>query len=102
MHINKYIYIFISYIHKKGIIHRDLKPQNLLVNNPLNDFDVKIIDFGLSTFLKVDKYLYPRCGTPGFVAPEIINYKDENQKYNEKCDVFSLGVIFFMMYYLFI
>lgn len=91
--------MFFSYIHQKGIIHRDLKPQNILIKNPTDDFDVKIIDFGLSTFLKVDKYLYPRCGTPGFVAPEIISYIDENKKYNEKCDVFSLGVIFFTMYY---
>jgi calcium-dependent protein kinase len=67
------------------------------VKSTTNDFDVKIIDFGLSTFLGVEKYLFPRCGTPGFAAPEIINYQDESAKYDEKCDVFSLGVIFFMM-----
>lgn len=39
---------------------------------------LKIVDFGLATRINVDHYLYPRCGTPGFVAPEIINLRDRS------------------------
>ena len=39
--------------------------------------------------------LFKRCGTPGFVAPEILKYKEGDPFYNEKCDMFSLGIIFF-------
>jgi serine/threonine protein kinase len=39
-----------------------------------------------------------RCGSPGYIAPEILNYIDGNKIYNEKVDIFSLGVTFFVMY----
>ncbi len=55
-------------------MHRDLKPENILFNNiNQGSFDSVIADFGLATFVDKDKYLFARCGTPGFVAPEIIN-----------------------------
>ena len=57
---------------------------------------VRIIDFGLATFTNVDEYLYRRCGTPGFIAPEVIKLK-AGEKYNEKCDIFSAGVIFYIL-----
>ena len=78
-------------------MHRDLKPANILVKSPDDDLDIKICDFGLATFVNVDKYIYPRCETPGFVAPEIINLKDEKHKYDTKCDIYSLGIIMFTM-----
>ncbi len=55
------------------------------------------MDFGLASFVNVDQYLYKRCGTPGFVSPEVINVEG-NQKYNEKADVFSAGIIFHLLY----
>lgn len=59
---------------------------------------VKIVDFGLASCCDVEQYLYYRCGTPGFVAPEIIcSRRDDNRKFTSKCDVFSTGVIFFFM-----
>ena len=58
---------------------------------------LKIVDFGLATRINVDHYLYPRCGTPGFVAPEIINLRDRSQKYGPACDIFSVGSILFRM-----
>ena len=78
-------------------MHRDLKPQNILIKSPTDDLDIKICDFGLATYVTEEKLLYPRCGTPGYVAPEIINLRDEKKRYDQKCDVFSLGVIMFML-----
>ena len=92
----------IEYLDSKGIIHRDLKPENIILkfeNTPLKKNMVKIVDFGLSTMINVDEYLFKRCGTPGFVAPEVINAdkNDPNLRFSSKCDIFSLGIIFYFM-----
>ena len=80
-------------------MHRDLKPQNIIMRNNKNIEEIAIIDFGLASFVDVDQYLYERCGTPGFVAPEIFAYQGPqlSENYNEKCDVFSVGIIFYML-----
>ena len=57
---------------------------------------MKIVDFGLATKINVDEFVFKRCGTPGYVAPEILLF-GKNKKYNEKCDIFSLGVIFYYL-----
>lgn len=90
------ISIGIAYMHERGIMHRDLKPENLMIKSKKERLNVKIIDFGLATKVDVDSYIYRRCGTPGFVAPEIITLK-EGKFYDEKCDIFSIGVIFFIL-----
>ena len=59
-----------------------------------------IVDMGLSTFVDEEKFLFVRCGTPGFVAPEIVLIKEKVAKYDVICDVFSVGVIFHYLYYL--
>lgn len=86
---------------KHGIMHRDLKPDNIILKKKgvkMRENILKLVDFGLATYQDVDEYLFKRCGTPGFVAPEVINAKrGENVKYNTKCDVFSVGIIFFFM-----
>ena len=85
-------------LHSKGIMHRDLKPENILFKTAnCKENDVVLADFGLSTLINEKKYLFFRCGTPGYVAPEVINLKDENATYREVCDIFSLGVIFHIM-----
>jgi calcium-dependent protein kinase len=53
-----------------------------------------IADFGLAEFVGAESYLFVRCGTPGYVAPEVINIKDMKTKYSSVCDMFSLGLIF--------
>ncbi len=83
----------LSYMHAKGIMHRDIKPENLILKDSENDWDVKIADFGLSQFLSSNDYLFTRCGTPGYVAPEIL----ADEKYDEKVDVFSAGVILYIL-----
>lgn len=88
----------VQHVHSKGVMHRDLKPENILFRTPnCKETDVVLADFGLSTIVNQKKYLFFRCGTPGYVAPEVINLKDENATYSEICDVFSLGVIFHVM-----
>jgi len=88
------------HIHSKKIMHRDLKPENLLLRTGDNISDVLLVDFGLSSFTTLNpaEIIFKRCGTPGFVAPEILAYKDNQEGiYDEKCDVFSAGVIFYLL-----
>ena len=89
----------LNHLHKMKIMHRDLKPENILLKSKENDTDLVIADFGLSTeILSLDKILFKRCGTPGFVAPEVLNFDEKKFPfYNEKCDIFSVGVIFYIL-----
>ncbi len=80
----------LNYVHSKGIIHRDLKPENILFCNP-EKLDIKIIDFGLSTF--ISRGNFETCGTPGYVAPEVLTEK----YYDFKVDIFSIGVMIYEM-----
>ena len=56
-------------------MHRDLKPENLILENSSSE-KIVLIDFGLAEKVNIGNYLFPRCGTPGYVAPEIANNKD--------------------------
>jgi serine/threonine protein kinase len=64
----------IADLQKLKIVHRDLKPENIMIDNTLDS--IKIVDFGLATHIDEPKYIFVRCGTPGYVAPEIIRIKD--------------------------
>ena len=83
----------VDFIHQKKIVHRDIKLDNILINQIEGDeFDVKIADFGLAVFFESeDSKLYDKCGTPCYVAPEILR----GEGYNYKCDIFSLGSLLF-------
>lgn len=52
-------------------MHRDIKPENILLNNKSENFDLKIADFGLASYTESELFI-KRCGTPGYVAPEIL------------------------------
>ena len=85
----------IKYCHKMKIMHRDLKPENILIykHNTENDFyDVKICDFGTSQIFKRGEWQSQPCGSVYYVAPEVLQ-----KKYNSKCDLWSCGVIMYML-----
>ncbi|KAJ1282089.1 hypothetical protein BS78_03G023000 [Paspalum vaginatum] len=84
----------VDFCHSRGVYHRDLKPENLLVDENGN---LKVSDFGLSALKecqKQDGLLHTTCGTPAYVAPEIINKKGYD---GAKADIWSCGVILFVL-----
>ncbi|XP_065898472.1 calcium/calmodulin-dependent protein kinase type IV-like [Dysidea avara] len=84
----------VQYLHGNGIIHRDLKPENLLYAHPGDDSAIKIADFGMSRMLKPDQVeMMTCCGTPGYVAPEVLLGK----MYDGQVDLWAVGVILFIM-----
>ncbi|OIT03022.1 PREDICTED: CBL-interacting serine/threonine-protein kinase 6-like [Nicotiana attenuata] len=84
----------IDFCHSRGVYHRDLKPENLLLDEEGN---LKVTDFGLSAFsdhLRQDGLLHTTCGTPAYVAPEVIG----NNGYNgATADIWSCGVILYVL-----
>jgi len=88
----KQILASVSYLHSQGIVHRDLKLENFLFSTKDKDSGLKMIDFGLSKHFKYDQVHSEKVGTPYTVAPEIIV-----GKYDERCDVWSIGVITYML-----
>ena len=89
----------LSYLYSKNILHRDLKFENLLLNDKNDYSTLKIADFGFATYLEEISTIYSRCGTPGFVAPEVLNVtKEPFCKYvNHKSDVFGAGCIMYRL-----
>ncbi|CAK68717.1 unnamed protein product (macronuclear) [Paramecium tetraurelia] len=84
----------IHYLHQKGIMHRDLKPENILFKEKGVIESLCLGDFGLADFYnKEGNYLFTRCGTPGYVAPELL----QDQQYDYKVDIFSIGIIMFIL-----
>ena len=79
-------------------MHRDLKPENVMFKETNDWNSLKIVDFGLATSTNVEAYPFPKCGTPGYVAPEVANLKDLSDKYDKVCDIFSAGCIFYKLY----
>jgi len=92
-HVVRQIVSAIEYLHALGIVHRDLKPENLLYANESHDSDIKIADFGLSRILPDDALLKTACGTPGYVAPEVLRGKG----YGKEVDLWSVGVIMYIL-----
>ncbi|GAV74676.1 Pkinase domain-containing protein/NAF domain-containing protein [Cephalotus follicularis] len=84
----------VDYCHSRGVCHRDLKPENLLLDEQGN---LKVSDFGLSALAESkhqDGLLHTTCGTPAYVAPEVINGKGYN---GYKADIWSCGVILYVL-----
>jgi len=79
----------VEYMHANGVTHRDLKPENLLCSGSKDDV-IKIADFGLS---KEGDSLKTSCGSPGYVAPEILM----GEEYDNSVDIWSIGVITYVL-----
>lgn len=88
-------------MHSKSITHRDLKPENILLESKdVDQLGVKIADFGFSCFFDPEKGLDLVLGSPMYMAPEIIKIgwnREAKLTYNEKVDIWSVGVISFML-----
>lgn len=85
----------IKYLHGIGIVHRDLKPENLIYASTMKDAPIKITDFGLAKLRDEgeEKTMSTACGTPGYVAPEVL----KNEPYGPAVDMWSVGVILYIL-----
>ena len=87
----KQIILSLQYIHNKNIVHRDIKLDNILID--LNN-KIKICDFGVSKKINVNDIMYDQCGTPAYIAPEIL----KNKGYEGfSVDIWSCGVVLYAM-----
>ncbi|CAD8072878.1 unnamed protein product [Paramecium sonneborni] len=80
----------VNYCHSNNIVHRDLKPENLLYESKDKNALLKLVDFGTSSVIQ--QKMKQKLGTPYYIAPEVLN-----ENYNEKCDVWSCGVILYIL-----
>lgn len=83
----------LDFFQKKKVIHRDIKLDNVLINTIEDkaDYEIRVADFGLAEFNPKDEALFHKCGSPGYVAPEVFR----GQGYSYHADIFSLGAVFF-------
>eukprot|EP00299_Pterocystis_sp_00344_P012404 c5953_g1_i1.p1 GENE.c5953_g1_i1~~c5953_g1_i1.p1 ORF type:complete len:338 (-),score=73.27 c5953_g1_i1:17-1030(-) len=92
-HVVRDILEAVAYLHDKGVVHRDLKPENLIFVKPDDDANLKITDFGFATVMAGSRRLTLACGTPDYVAPEIVF----GHPYTQSVDMWSLGVIVYIL-----
>ncbi|KAL3858100.1 hypothetical protein ACJMK2_012711 [Sinanodonta woodiana] len=85
----------VKYLHDKGITHRDLKPENILLNTDSKETLIKVTDFGLSKFVDAGSIMKTFCGTPTYLAPEILKTAGTGS-YTKAIDCWSLGVILYI------
>lgn len=85
----------------QNILHRDLKPSNIMIrkNTDITPEDVVLVDFGLAAFAHDKKFTYKRCGTPGYIAPELIAMRNVEGTFAipPKCDLYSAGVVLYAL-----
>jgi len=93
----------VSFCHALGVAHRDLKPENVLIGRRAEEdgsegrMIIKIADFGLSTLMRTNELLSTACGSPHYVAPEILNFDGASSYDGRLSDVWSLGVMLHVM-----
>ena len=82
----------VAHLHDRDIWHRDLKPENILFDSKRPDAEIKLIDFGLSTYARKGREMKTKVGTPFYVAPEVLN-----GWYHKSWDMWSIGVITYVL-----
>jgi len=83
----------LAHMRTRNLIHRDLKPQNLLLSSMAPTANLKIADFGFARYMQQQDLAETLCGSPLYMAPEILRF----QKYDAKADLWSVGAILFEM-----
>ncbi len=93
-HALKEILLGVEYMHRQGVVHRDIKPENILFKSKEVDSPIMIIDFGLARKFDpyLDGFMSTLAGTLDYIAPEVLQ-----QKYNASCDLWSIGVIAYIL-----
>lgn len=86
----------VDFFHKLNIVHRDLKPENILLDDNLN---IKVSDFGFATVLEKGEELSELCGTPGYLAPEVLAHSmyENVSGYGKEVDMWACGVIMYTL-----
>jgi len=96
--IMKQIFEAVRYCHSKNIVHRDIKPENILLDK---EYNVKLTDFGFAKTIDPGERLYEVCGTPGYLAPELLRSgmveRDECDGYGIEVDIWACGVILYTL-----
>ncbi|KAK1408799.1 hypothetical protein QVD17_40855 [Tagetes erecta] len=82
----------VAFCHLQGVVHRDLKPENFLFMSKSEDADMKLIDFGLSDFIRPEERLNDIVGSAYYVAPEVLH-----RSYSLEADIWSIGVISYIL-----
>jgi len=84
----------LRYCHKRSIAHRDIKPENILLVHRDDDYSIKLADFGCAKRITKPYCFKTLCGSPGYVAPEVLTHTDG---YTEQCDAWSAGVVLYVV-----
>ncbi|XP_046385034.1 phosphorylase b kinase gamma catalytic chain, skeletal muscle/heart isoform isoform X3 [Ischnura elegans] len=95
-YIMRQVFEALLHVHNMGIVHRDLKPENILLDDNLN---VKLTDFGFARVVKPVEKLFDLCGTPGYLAPEVLqsNMFEDAEGYGKEVDVWACGVVMYTL-----
>ncbi|OQE20331.1 hypothetical protein PENSTE_c013G00862 [Penicillium steckii] len=92
-HVFRQLFEGLNYLHVRGIVHRDIKPENILVID--ENLTVKLGDFGLAKLIGEESFTTTLCGTPSYVAPEILQ-ENRRRRYARSVDIWSLGVVLYI------
>jgi serine/threonine protein kinase len=84
----------LAYMHDKRVAHRDIKPENLLLSDHKDLNSVKLADFSFAKHVRKQYDCRTLCGTPGYLAPEML---ERFPAYGVKCDVWSVGCLLFLL-----